>query len=220
MLTTVDMTEHDGQVCGDEQVWYDLYTWLLPIVEIWVRDAHVAAWTGQQHEMAEDIAHEAIIRTFQYNQRSQRGEMPPIGSLKALCRVIARNYFRDWRKKDWCLVHPERSASGGYDLQMLVYDAVDPSQIAIDHLLLDALIVPVAQVLAKFPQGQKVALLTDLANVSDFDGPPSLLEKALSDVGLHLSDYKKPRSDDPSERGRYAALRCIAYKRLKQAVQI
>jgi DNA-directed RNA polymerase specialized sigma24 family protein len=218
VATTMTSADFAKQSTSEEYDWYELYIWLLPLVEMWVRDSRVTSWQGQQKEVAEDITHEAISRTFRYNQRAQCGEMPPIGSLKALCRVIARNYFRDWRKKDWYLVHPSEDAS--------IYttpgsrDQMDAAQIALDHLILDSIIVTVAQIVAKFPQGQKVALLTDLANISDSDGPPTMLEKALLDVGLHLSDYKCPPSADPAERGRYAALRSIAYKRLKNAMQM
>ncbi|HTI14086.1 MAG TPA: hypothetical protein VL461_05860 [Dictyobacter sp.] len=206
----------------DEKTWSDLYNWLLPLVEMWVRDSRVSSWCGQHKEIAEDIVHEAVVRTFRYYVRSHRGEMPPIGSLKALSRVIARNYFRDWRKKDWCLVRPaqETNEDQVYESHIASQDVVDASEIALDHLMLDAIIVTVARVVARFPRGQKNALLTDLANITDADGEPTLLEQALSDVGVHLSDYRRPRSADPSERGRDAALRSIAYKRLKHEVQI
>ena len=73
----------DECTAADGQTWYDLYNWLLPLVEMWVRDSRVSSWYGQHREIAEDIAHEAY-RTFRYQQRADRGEMPPIGSLKAL----------------------------------------------------------------------------------------------------------------------------------------
>ncbi|GCE18133.1 sigma-70 family RNA polymerase sigma factor [Dictyobacter kobayashii] len=221
---TTDATSAHLDSCDitDGQTWYDLYNWLLPLVEMWVRDSRVSSWYGQHREIAEDIAHEAVMRTFRYHQRADRGEMPPIGSLKALSRVIARNYFRDWRKKDWYLVRPAlgENEQQTFNVATGLNEIVDASQIALDHLMLDSLIVSVAQVVARFPRGQKVALLTDLANMSDLDGEPSLLEQALSDVGVQLSEYKRPRSEDPTIRGRDAALRSIAYKRLKQEVRV
>ncbi|GCE25946.1 hypothetical protein KDA_14300 [Dictyobacter alpinus] len=219
MLDEATSAQLDACDVIDGQAWYDLYNWLLPLVEIWVRDSRVSSWYGQQREIAEDIAHEAVMRTFRYHQREDRG---PIGSLKALSRVIALNYFRDWRKKDWCLVRPTQDDNEhqSFDANISVSDVVDAAQIALDHLMLDSIIVTVAQVVARFPRGQKVALLTDLANMSDLDGEPSLLEQALSDVGLQLSDYKRPRPEDPTIRGRDAALRSIAYKRLKHEVQV
>ncbi|GCE04333.1 RNA polymerase sigma factor [Dictyobacter aurantiacus] len=223
-MATDATSTHQGSSydMADGQVWYDLYNWLLPLVEMWVRDSRVSSWYGQHREIAEDIAHEAVVRTFRYQQRAARGEMSPIGSLKALSRVIARNYFRDWRKKDWCLVRPTLNENDQQALDVTAgpHEIVDASQIALDRLMLDSIIVSVARIVAGFPLGQKVALLTDLANMSDLDGEPSLLEQALRDVGLQLSEYRRPRSEDPIIRGRDAALRSIAYKRLKQQVQV
>jgi DNA-directed RNA polymerase specialized sigma24 family protein len=222
MSADLTSTHLNGSETQDEQCWYDLYHWLLPLVEIWVRDAHVSSWYGQYKEIAEDIAHEAVMRTFRYCVRADRGEMAPIGSLKALSRVIARNYFRDWRKKDWFLVRPVHNDNeqDPFEVNYRMGEGDDASQIALDHLMLDSIIVTVAHVVAKFPHGQKTALLTDLANMSDFDAEPTLLQQALSDVGLELSDYRRPRSEDPTIRGRDAALRSIAYKRLKNEVKL
>ena len=213
----------DECTAADGQTWYDLYNWLLPLVEMWVRDSRVSSWYGQHREITEEIAHEAVMRTFRYQQRADRGEMPPIGSLKALSRVIARNYFRDWRKKDWCLVRSSQDEGDAnpFEANLLAREVADAAQIALDHLMLDSILTTVAQVVATFPQGQKAALLTDLANMSDLDGAePTRLEQALSNVGVQLSDYRRPRSSDPAARGRDAALRSIAYKRLKHEVKV
>ncbi len=218
MLADATVTHIDKPEIVDEQTWYDLYLWLLPLVEIWVRDSQVSSWYGQQKEIAEDIAHEAVMRVFKYHQRAQSGEMPPISSLKALSRVIARNYFRDWRKKDWCLVRPAVADTeySRYDSVYGTGEVADAAQIALDRLIMDSIIVSVAQVVARFPQGQKVALLTDLANMSALEEGPTRLEQAFASVGVRLSDYRRSRLEDPSARGRDAALRSIAYKRLKQ----
>lgn len=221
MLADAAVTHIDELETVDEQTWYDLYLWLLPLVEIWVRDSQVSSWYGQHKEIAEDIAHEAVMRAFKYYQRAHRGEMPPIGSLKALSRVIARNYFRDWRKKDWCLVRPT-TTDAEYSRYGAVYgtdEVVDAAQIALDRLILDSIIVTVAQVVARFPQGQKVALLTDLANISALEERPTRLERAFAAVGVQLSDYKRPRLEASSARSRDAALRSIAYKRLKKQLK-
>jgi hypothetical protein len=212
--------EFDACALIDEQTWYDLYFWLLPLVEMWVRTARVSAWSGQYEEVAQDIALEALTRTFRYYQRSHSGTLPPIGSLHALCKVIARNYFRDVRKKDWYLVRPNQESSDYTFHDIFVStNNVDASEIALDHLILDAVMTMVARVVVKFPPGQKTALLADLARISDLDGEVSSLEQALSDVGVKLSDYRRPQSSDPAARGRDAALRSIAYKRLKREVK-
>ncbi len=222
MLADVAVTHIDETEIVDERTWYDLYIWLLPLVEMWVRDSQVSSWNGQHKEIAEDIAHEAVVRAFKYHQRAHRGEMPAIGSLKALIRVIARNYFRDWRKKDWCLVRSTVADTEyhRYDSTSIVGEVADAAQIALDRLILDSIIVTIAQAVVRFPYGQRVALLTDLANMSALEGGPTRLERAFSAVGVRLSDYKRPRLEDPSARGRDAALRSIAYKRLKHEVRV
>ncbi|GAC1649874.1 MAG: hypothetical protein NVS4B9_40970 [Ktedonobacteraceae bacterium] len=56
--------------------------------------------------------------------------------------------------------------------------------------------------------------------MAELDGASTRLEQAFSDVGVQLSDYKRPRPQDASARGRDAALRSIAYKRLKHEFRL
>ncbi len=205
----------------DEQTWYDLYAWLLPIAEGWVYCADVATWQGQQREIAEDIAQEAVARTFQYSQRAERGEVPIIASLKSLTRTIAQNYFRDRRKKDWCLLPPPTYEVSWEGCEMHPgRENLSPSEIAVDQLILDATITDAARLLVKFPRRQRDVLLTDLANLADFGDQPSLLEQALFAEGIQLRDYRHPLPSEPLARNRYAALLCIAYKRLRREVAV
>ncbi len=211
MLMTASSRAEDN----DEQIWNDLYTWLLSLVEKWVAYAHVTCWYGQQKEVSEDIAQEAILRVLRYRQRARRGEVQPIVSLKSLSKVIAQNYFRDRRRKDQYLVRPSQIADETYDTTR---DLIDPSEVALDHLLTKSVIVAAAQVVANFPDQQRVALLTDLANTSDFNAAPTLLEQALSAAGIELRDYCGLLP--ASTRGLHAANLCVAYKRLRQKVQV
>ena len=121
---TSDHLDESGSVDG--QSWYDLYNWLLPLAEMWVRDSRVSSWYGQQKEISEDIAHETVIRTFRYHQRADRGELAPIGSLKALSRVIALNYFRDWRAPRILLILANAATIIGFQAVL--------GQLATDHL--------------------------------------------------------------------------------------
>ncbi len=203
----------------DEQIWNDLFTWLLPVVEKWVMYADVSCWRGQQKEVAEDIAQEALLRAFRYTQRASRGEVQPVVSLKSLSKVIAQNYFRDRRRKDQRLIRPFENEDAD-QLPFTTHDLVDPAQIALDHLIFCTTIVMAAQVVARFPQQQRTALLTDLANISDFDAPPTLLELSLSTEGIRLRDYKRPLPTEPAQRGRFAAHLCIAYKRLRKKIEV
>jgi DNA-directed RNA polymerase specialized sigma24 family protein len=204
---------------NEEQQWRDLYVWLLSVVEMWVYYAEVPSWQGQQKEVAEDITQEALLRTFRYSQRADQGEVRAIASLKSLGRTIAQNYFRDRRKKDRCLVRPTPEAPFP-EAGSIGDEQIDPSQIAVDRMMLSAVIVAAARTVIKFPQGQRVALLTDLANTADFSDHPGLLEQALSEEGISLRDYSKPISQEPGGRNRHAALLCIAYKRLRKEIEV
>ena len=206
-------------ILNEEQQWRDLYVWLLPLVEMWVYYADVPSWQGQQKEIAEDITQEALFRTFRYSQRADQGELRPITSLKSLSRTIAQNYFRDRRKKDRCLVRPTPEAPFP-EAGSLADEQIDPSQIAVDRMMLSAVIVAAARTVMKFPQGQRVALLTDLANTADFGEQPGLLEQALSEEGISLRDYSQPISQEQGGRNRHAALLCIAYKRLRKEIEV
>lgn len=219
MLDIANVCEARDYIDDDEQIWNDLFSWLLTVVEKWVVNADVSCWQGQQKEVSEDIAQEALLRTFRYTQRASRGEVSPVVSLKSLSKVIAQNYFRDRRRKDQHLVRPFQNEDTSH-LPLTALDLVDPAQVAIDHLIFCTTIVMAAHIVARFPQQQRTALLTDLANISDFDAPPTLLEQSLSSEGIHLRDYKRPLPTEPAQRGRFAAHLCVAYKRLKKKVQI
>jgi DNA-directed RNA polymerase specialized sigma24 family protein len=219
MQKTVSAFAATESTYDDEQIWNDLFTWLLSVVEKWVLYADVSCWRGQQKEVAEDIAQEALLRTFKYTQRASQGEAQPVVSLKSLSKVIAQNYFRDRRRKDQLLVRPFQNEESEH-LSFATQDVVDPAEIALDHLIFCTAIVMAAQVVAQFPPQQRAALLTDLANISDFDAPPTLLEQSLSTEGIRLRDYHRPLPTEPALRGRYAAHLCIAYKRLRKKVEV
>lgn len=203
----------------DEQQWRDLYTWLLSLVEMWVYYADVPSWQGQQKEISEDITQEALLRTYRYSQRAERGEVRSIASLRSLSRTIAQNHFRDRRKKERCLVRPTPDAPQ-LETALLAEEQIDPSQIAVDRMILSAVIIAAARAVMKFPQRQRIALLTDLANTADFSDQPGLLEQALSEEGISLRDYSHPISHEQGERNRHAALLCIAYKRLRKEIEV
>ena len=219
MNTATPCFTSEESVLNEEQQWCDLYAWLLPLVEMWVYYADVPSWQGQQKDIAEDIAQEALFRTFRYSQRADQGEVRAIDSLKSLSRTIAQNYFRDRRKKDRCLVRPNPDHPL-YEASSFLEEVVDPSQIAVDRMMLSAVIVAAARTVTKFPQGQRNALLTDLANTADFAEPPGLLEQALSEEGISLRDYSQPISQEHGSRNRHAALLCIAYKRLRKEIEV
>ena len=202
-----------------EHVWHELSSWLFSLVHMWVCCSGIRSWRGQYREIAEEIVQESIMRTFRYTQRAERGEVPAVVSLKSLSKVIAQNHFRDRCKKDARLIHTAQD-----DLlqeqALLDREERDPSQIACDLLISHAALLVAAQMVAKFPRRQRLALLTDLANTNALAENPALLEQAFSEVGVQLRDYHRPLPDAQSERSKHSALLCIAYKRLRTTMQV
>lgn len=200
-----------------EQLWHELSSWLFPLVHMWVCYSGIRTWRGQYREIAEEIVQEAIMRTFKYTQRAERGEVPAVISLKSLSKVIAQNHFRDRCKKDCRLIHPaQEDFLHDHELNQ---ERDDPFQIACEQLVSDATLMAAAQLVANFPRGQRLALLTDLANTTNLDEQPGLLERAFADLGVELRDYHHPLPTDQTERGKHSALLCIAYKRLRMSMQ-
>jgi DNA-directed RNA polymerase specialized sigma24 family protein len=198
---------------ANEQMWQELQIWLLRLVEQWVWQTHLPLWHGQEKEIAEEITQETMMRAFQYSQKAATTNAPPINSLKAFGRVIARNYLHDRRRKDSRILRYDQVES---NKQLGISSIADPSEIAIDHVMLATIITKAAHIIAHFPPRQKTALLTDLANISDLDGGYSLLEQILAEEGIRLYDYKQPRSGNAVERQRHASLVYAAYKRFKE----
>ena len=61
MLQDKPPVQSDACSLIDEHAWYDLYFWLLPLVEMWVRTAHVSTWSGQYEEVAQVITSVRIM---------------------------------------------------------------------------------------------------------------------------------------------------------------
>jgi DNA-directed RNA polymerase specialized sigma24 family protein len=144
----------------DDQTWHELRSWLLHLVETWVWKTHLPLWHGQEKEIAEEITQETMMRTFQYSKRATAMRVRPIDSLKAFSTVVARNHLQDRRRKDSRMLHYDQINS---NKQAGIPSIIDPSEIAIDHMMLAAIITKAAHIIAHFPPRQKAALLTDLA---------------------------------------------------------
>lgn len=218
MTDEIGCSLSQATTCNDQQ-WSELYIWLLPLALGWVWNADVPLWQGQQQDIAEEIAQEAVLRTFHYHQRAEKGEVRPIATLKPFSRTIAHNYFRDLRRKDRRVTRLSSPSLQGTTTTKSG-SLVDPSQIAIEHLILQSVLITAARAIPKLPPRQRQALLKDLAGAAVFDEHPEVLEQALAENGIQLCDYYKRSSCSPVERKQDAALRYLAYKRLKKEMKI
>lgn len=201
-------------VCASEHSWLKLCRSIRPSITMYVYTSNVPTWHGQEQELVEDIIQETMLRLHCYMHEVECGNVPPINCLEAFCHTIARNYYRDLRRKETRLT---RLPTDSHELETALYlsDTEDPLDETLDEMLDAFVIVTSARVIASFPEKQRTALLTNLAHYSDFDDEPTALQKALLHVGIRLSDYLRPLSLDPVERGRHNTLVSIAYKRLK-----
>jgi DNA-directed RNA polymerase specialized sigma24 family protein len=201
----------------DEQQWRDLLVWLSSLVKMWMYSAHIITWYGQESEIAADIVQETATRAFAYIQSASRNEHAPVAHLNAFCRTTAYNVFVDRIRKERRMIHlpPDNDV---YAIEATMCELADPEEIALDHLMLEEVIVDAARAIVNFPGKQKAALLIDLASATDFDASPSLVERALAEEGIHLRDYVRQPLEDSDERSRHASLLWHACQRLKREV--
>jgi DNA-directed RNA polymerase specialized sigma24 family protein len=201
--------EPDGEL-----IWSRLRMWLLPHVVAWTYSSHVVIWYGQQWDIAEEIVQEAIMRTFECVQRAMRNEGPPVICPEAFCYKIAQHLFLDRLRKEQRLMHFVFSNDAGRTCAIKDEQA-NAAELAVDHLSNVETIINAVRSIVRFPDKQREAMLIAMANAIDLDMSPSFLEQALAEYGTQLSDYVRPRSNDPTERGRHSALLWNARKRLK-----
>ncbi|GCE18130.1 hypothetical protein [Dictyobacter kobayashii] len=209
---------NDRQTVSD-RVWMELYTTLRPYILGWVYSSGVTSWHGQEHDIADDILQEAVIRTLKYTRLVENGIGMPIHSMTCFGRTVAHNHFRDLRRRELRLIRPT-SQDGEVSYLLSNGDDVDPSEIALDSLMRISVLMTLARIIVDFPAKQRTALLTDLANHADLSGETSQLQTAFMSVGIDLREYRRALSGDPLERSRHAASLSMAYKRLRQTFQL
>lgn len=201
---------------ADEGTWEKLYQVTKGRVrKLLFRMDIPTSWKGQEADIVEDVVQEAIVRTLNYLKQAtcQRKQIPQ--SLTAFALVIAKNYLRDLRRREYrlCLIHNDEVHPKEFDQEQV--PALDQ---AIDNIETEYLFSQAAATVAQFPDKQRRAMLMDLANSMHFGKKQTTLQQAFSTVGIQLQDYQRTPSADPAERSRQAALRSLAYKRVARAL--
>ncbi len=197
----------------NEEVWEHLYRLLHTRVASWVYSSHLQLWSKQYNEIIEDIVQDALLKTFAYTLRVERGEARAIDSLERICVVIAYHCYVDAHRHDRRL-HPlpEFEEWTGVPVSKAY---VDPAELAIDNIHYELVLILAVRWIADLPQKQRTALLTDLANRMYFDPfHPTPLQEALLSVGIDIHDYQKPLPAEKQARANHAAHLSLAYKRL------
>ena len=203
----------DSADLSSEVTLRNLYLSLGSFARSLVYSFNVPSWKGQEEDIIEDVVQESMRRILEYSQKADRGEAPPIQSLKHMVTIIAQNYCKDMRRHDRRLFHmqPDQYVLDvqyrkGY--QPSIFDAICES---IDHELL---LAQVAHEIARFPEKQRKALLIDLANRMSFDTQPTALQRAFLKEGIRLEQYRQPLPANPQERSKHMSLLNHAYKRV------
>ncbi len=193
--------------------WQDIYMMLRPLAKHIVYTYRVPAWRGQENDVAEDIIQETTRKLFEYEQKIERKEAPPIQSLLPMVRVIAYNYGKDVRRRDQRVTHIE-TEDEGIEHFFFRNDEMSMEDRATENAYYEMLFTDMAQEIVLFPYKQRQALLIDLATHMSFERQPTPLQKAFLKVGIQLQDYQNQLPTTPEERNRYTSLLAHAYKRV------
>lgn len=191
-----------------DATWNEAYTQLHVYAKKLVYSLHVPSWQGQEEEVAWDIVQESMSRFVEYTQKAERGERVPVRSMIALLKMIARNYGRDLRRREWRLRREDADM-----LRELADNGASFSEVAVENVYRERIFHSLAREIASFPKKQQRSVLTDLARRMAFGETPTTLEAAFRSEGIFLEEYCA-RADDERERSRNASLRTYAYKRL------
>ncbi len=208
--------EHSKLTADREILWAELYALLPPLARHWVYTAHIPSWSGQQEDIVEDIVQETIFKLLKYIQRAENGVVAPVKDMKHLAITIAHNYYRDLKRKDRRLDRFEMYDRTSLE-QVVTSGAVDPSEIALDHIYQAWLFFKLADFVVSISIKQQTALLRDLAQRMHFGQTPTPLQQAFTAKGLDLKQHLDGKSASKREQSQYAANLSLSYKKIKEA---
>lgn len=205
----------------EEDTLADLYIQLKSLASYLVNLQPLPFWRGHEADIADDIVQETMHRLLERQQKFLRGDATPILSLRNMASTIASNFYRDLKRRERRLNRldiPDPSLHEQMDndiFQLERYEVID-----MDHVINEvdnaATFVVLACEIQQFPQKQRSALLTDLANLMCFDTEPTALQSAFHRVGIEMQDYQQKLPDEFRARTRHISSLSQAYKRLKK----
>lgn len=200
---------------SDEVIWIEIYPKILSLSRRFVHEYWISCWSGQEEDIADDVAQETVRRLIERSQQAIRGEATPIFSIEKMLAKIALNFVRDLRRHDRRVIRilPE---DGSIKMNIDVNALMSISETATENVYHEWLFHLLAHEIAKFPYKQRRAILMDLANRMSFGKQPTVLQTAFSTVGIDLQEYQQPLPENSADRTRYAALLYYAYRRLAQ----
>jgi DNA-directed RNA polymerase specialized sigma24 family protein len=197
-----------------DEEWENLYPLLHARVARWVYTSRIPLWMKQREAVINDIVGEAILKTFAYTKRAERGEAREIDSLESICSVTAYHCYVDAHRRDQRILPLMPEYEEPVEAAIIRVD-VDLSEQAIDNVYDELVFIQTARWIVNFPDKQRTALLVDLANrmyFHPFQSTP--LQEAFASVGIDMYTYNRPLPSDAKARARHAAHLSLAYKRL------
>ena len=199
---------------SNDTLWIPLYLQLHPLAKRWVYGAHIHSWAGQENDVAWDIVLVTIQRTYEYNLKAQR-ENIPIASIQRLTITIAKNYFQDLRRKDSRLQPFNRD--GYSQVEYTIHDEINIAEVVLDKVYEEWLFQEIAKEIANYPTKLRTAMLIDIARRMEFDLRPTPLQAAFLEVGIQLRDYEDLLPEDPIMRSRHSSLVSLGYRKLEMS---
>ncbi len=185
---------------------------LRKLVKGWVYSASIPAWRGEEEEVINDLAQEAICRLLERMRKAERQEAKPVNSPNFLSLVIVRHLFIDRVRKEKRLTPLSQLTYASGD-EVFAIELADSSEEVQERVMQESLFNDLAAEIAKLPRRQKWALLVDIANRTQHDGNDTLLKQALLKAGIRLENYLIPPLEG-KERSQFASLLCLGYKRI------
>lgn len=217
MLMAATPTNSSGKQnqSSDDHLWSEIYETLTVYVRVHIRNAGVQSWRGQEYDLVEDIVQETVVRAYLYLRKVESGEARAVLSLQSFTKTIARNHSEDRRRKETRTLRPSDDSKNG-EVEEAEDERFDPIEDALEDLAYISLMVEIVRLIATFPDKQRIALLTDLANIACRSEYPTFIEEVFLDAGIYLREYQCPLPEDKKLRSRHASLLSYVYKRLNR----
>jgi len=213
MVTTVHAREALQYDLGNDVEWIASYHKILSVARHFVYRYRIPCWYGQEEDLAEDVAQEAVRRMIERIQKAVRGEAVPIHSVEHMLVMIARNYILDLRRREYRVTRLS-SHCATHAMEIRASDGESMTETATEHVYHEWLFLQLAREIARLPCKQRRAILIDLANRMSFNMEPTPLQAAFLSLEIDLRDYQQLLPENSVERARHASLVSLAYKRI------
>src|SRR5205823_4426818 len=132
---------------GNAVEWIERYHKILSVSRHLVYKYRIPCWYGQEEDLAEDVAQEAVRRMIERLQKTARGEALSVNSVDQMLVVIARNYVLDLRRHEHRVTHLS-SYCAAHQMETGMNDRESPIERATEHIYQEWLFFQLAREIA------------------------------------------------------------------------